>query len=114
NGDLLLFWARPPSANGQSPDFQISGEVFAGDGTLLTRLRDQRPAGYAYPVTRWPPGQIVMGRIRATQWLGDQVVDGTYGLRLSVYPVASGERLRLIAAGEADFIELTPLLVRID
>jgi len=113
NGDLLLFWQRLDYAEAAPADFQISGEIFAADGALLRRFPDQRPAGYAYPVSRWPLAQTVMGKIPAANWLGDPIHDGTYRLRLSVYNAASGTLDKLSVDGE-DFIDLQPLTVLID
>lgn len=112
NGDLLLFWER--SAQAPLVDIQMTGEVWRADGTLVAPLPDQRPAGYGYPVARWPLGTLVMGRIPAAIWLGNQVTDGTYKLRLSVYTVTLGELHKLPLPDGKDFIELTPLIVRLD
>ncbi|CAN5544917.1 hypothetical protein BH10CHL1_BH10CHL1_16350 [soil metagenome] len=114
NGDLLLFWERPPSSQAQLTDIQITGQISTTNGALITELRDQRPAGYAYPVARWPVGELVMGRIPAASWLGDRVVDGTYQMRLSVYTVTSGVLTKLSTNDGHDFIELAPLTVRQD
>jgi hypothetical protein len=114
NGDLLLFWERPPTNQTQPADIQITGQISTTSGTLITELRDQRPAGYAYPVDRWPVGELVMGRIPAASWLGDQVIDGTYQLRLSVYTVTADALTKLTTRDGHDFIELAPLTVRQD
>ena len=113
NGDLLLFWQRLDDGEAADADFQISGEVFAADGVLLRRFPDQRPAGYAYPVSRWPLAQTVMGKIPAVNWLGEPIGDGTYRLRLSVYNLTTGTLDKLPVAGQ-DFIDLDPLTVLID
>ncbi len=113
NGDLLLFWQRLDTDETGLADFQISGEVFAADGTRLRRFPDQRPAGYAYPVARWPLAQTVMGKIPARNWLGEPIRDGTYRLRLSVYNVATGTLDKLPVGGQ-DFIDLEPVTVLID
>ncbi|MFN8486477.1 MAG: glycosyltransferase family 39 protein [Caldilineaceae bacterium] len=114
NGDLLLFWERTAASQTQTADIQITGKVSTPTGTAVHQLADQRPAGYDYPVARWPVGQSVMGRIPAKQWLGDQVADGTYKLRLSVYTVTSGELHKLTLPTGQDFIELAPVTVRLD
>ncbi len=113
NGDLLLFWERLAT---QAPfaNIQITGQVSTTTGAFIADLRDQRPAGYAYPVARWPIGEFVMGRIPAAAWLGKHVVDGTYQLRLSVYTVAAGALTKLPTISGQDFVELAPLTVRLD
>jgi 4-amino-4-deoxy-L-arabinose transferase-like glycosyltransferase len=85
NGDLLLFWQRLAGIPQLAADYQITGQTFTADGTLLTRIPDQRPAAYEYPVARWREGEIVMGRIPAQQWLGPTPAVGTYTVQLGVY-----------------------------
>lgn len=114
NGDLLLFWERSAANQNQTADIQITGEVSTTTGTVVNQLADQRPAGYDYPVARWPVGQIVMGRIPADKWLGDHVADGTYRLRLSVYTVTPGGLHKLTLPTGQDFIELAPVTVQLD
>ena len=114
NGDLLLFWTRTATAQTPAADLQIAGQVWTADGAPVAQLADQRPAGYGYPVTRSPAGEIVMGRLPAATWLGDQVVDGTYKLRLSVYTVTLGVAHKLLLPNGQDFIELAPLVVQLD
>ena len=114
NGDLLLFWERSTAPQAQLADIQIAGEVLTADRTPVAHLPDQRPAGYGYPVARWPVGEIVMGRIAAATWLGNHLVDGTYQLRLSVYTVAPGGLHKLPLKEGPDIIELKPLTVSLD
>ena len=95
NGDLLLFWERPASGPAAAADIQITGQISTTAGAAIAKLADQRPAGYAYPVARWPVGKLVMGR-SGEKWLGNHVTDGTYRLHLSVYALTAGGLHKLL------------------
>lgn len=102
NGDLLLFWRleddAPPDA-----DLHLRLETTTPEGAPVAQVEGQRLAGYTYPTFRWPRGEIVMGRIPATEWLGATPQAGTYSVRLEVYDAASGEALTL-ADGETALV----------
>jgi hypothetical protein len=94
NGDLLLFWRleddAPPGA-----DLHLRLETTTPEGAPVAQVEGRRLGGYTYPTFRWPRGEIVMGRIPATQWLGPTPQAGTYTVRLVVYDAAGGEALAL-------------------
>ena len=105
NGDLLLFWrleeGAPPDA-----DLHLRLATTTPDGASVAQVEGRRLAGYTYPTFRWPrgePGEIVMGRIPAAQWLGAPPQAGTYAVRLEVYDAATGETLPL-ANGETALV----------
>jgi hypothetical protein len=106
NGDLLLFWEREIATEQLAPDYQITGESYTGTGALLTRLPDQRPAAYEYPVARWRDHEVVMGHIPWQAWLGPAQVVGTYTVKLSVYTVQGDEVAPLPAISGQPYVSL--------
>jgi 4-amino-4-deoxy-L-arabinose transferase-like glycosyltransferase len=88
NGDLLFFWQKKTSLPGGSAvedDYHMKVEVFDADGQQVASPPDRRLAGYNYPSFRWQPGDVVMGRIPAQEWLGAEPQPGRYTVRLTVY-----------------------------
>ncbi|MFN8465776.1 MAG: hypothetical protein U0X20_09510 [Caldilineaceae bacterium] len=61
NGDLLLFWRRPPNTGAAARDLHMSLTTSTLDGQPLAHPADRRLAGYTYPSFRWPDDKIVMG-----------------------------------------------------
>lgn len=106
NGDLLLFWQRRAGAATDKPaaqdDYHMALEVFDELGRPVATVPDRRLAGYTYPSFRWQPGEIVMGRIPASEWLGDDPVPGRYTVHLAVYDMADPTLTRLITKDGLD------------
>jgi hypothetical protein len=84
NGDLLLFWQKEDGLR-RNGDLRMSVDVLDADGTLVRSVADRRLAGYTYPTFRWGGEEIVMGRIPATEWLGDTPQVREYGVEIAVY-----------------------------
>lgn len=104
NGDLLLFWSLVGPSTGE--DYHMAVEVQDASGSTLRHVADRRPAGYAYPSFRWKPGAIVMGRIPAQDWLGDDPAVADYTLRLRVYDAAGASLTPLTLADGSDTLTL--------
>ena len=116
NGDLLLFWQRqtPADPSGRSGgDLRLALQSAALDGTPLAHPQDRRLAGYTDPAFRWPQGEIVMGRIPAADWLGEDPAGGQVQVTLRIYDAADpADPLR--TADGADHLLLSPVEVVID
>lgn len=105
NGDLLLFWTLPTlSALPFTADYHVAIEVLDSAGEPLRRVEDRRLAGYNYPTFRWQPGEVTMGRIPVTVWLGHTLeefeqgvaaAEPVYQLRLRVYDLGDPARVPL-------------------
>lgn len=90
NADLLLFWQLAPGVdnvgpNGPLPDLRISLGTNTANDLPYADPPDRRPADYNYAVPRWRPDQMVVGRIRATEWAGAAAMPGVYQLHLGLY-----------------------------
>ncbi len=94
NDDLLLFWQLAAESTGAStgqgaasalPDLQLNLRTTTADGLPYADPPDRRPADYHYPVPRWRPGQLVVGRIAASAWAGAAALPGAYQLHLGLY-----------------------------
>lgn len=91
NGDLLLFWRlndTDTAPAGEPADYHLTLQTFTADGLLFAQPPDRRLTAYTYPVFRWQPGQLVLGRVPAADWLGPGAPAGAYRVRLGVYDPA--------------------------
>ncbi len=88
DGDLLLFWQLGSDPATPLPDLHINLRTVTPDQLLYTDPADRRPADYGFPVMRWQPGQLVMGRIAATEWAGAGALPAAYQVQLGVYDPA--------------------------
>ena len=88
DGDLLLFWQLGTDSPTPLPDLYINLRTVTVTHLLYADPDDRRPADYGFPVMRWQPGQLVMGRIAATEWAGAGALPGVYQVQLGVYDPA--------------------------
>jgi len=116
NGDLLLFWQRPTPADPSGRaggDLRLALQTTTLDGQPLAQPQDRRLAGYTDPTFRWPQGEIVMGRIPATDWLGPTPTGGVVQVTLRVYDAADPAAPLRTADGSGHLL-LTPVEVVVD
>lgn len=99
NGDLLLFWQG--GAGLGTRDLQVQLTVTQTDGTPVAQLPGRRPAGYTHPTFRWTPGETVMGRIAAADWLGSEPAAGAYTVTVRVYDANDPTAAPLTVKGAA-------------
>jgi hypothetical protein len=83
NGDLLLFWQRPPGGAAAGDLRMALASSRAGAPVALPA--DRRLGGYTYPTSRWPAGEIVTGVVPAQEWLGAELQQGVYSVAVRVY-----------------------------
>ena len=114
NGDLLLFWQRPPEAVGAQDDLHFSLQSYALDGTPLAGPVDRRLAGYYYPTPRWAENEVVMGRVPAASWLGSAPQQGTVRFTLRVYDADDPSAKPLPMQDGRDALDIAPVEVIID
>ncbi len=88
DGDLLLFWQLGRAPPMPRPDLHINLRTMTATDLHYADPADRRPADYGFPVMRWQPGQLVMGRIPATEWAGPGALPGSYQVQLGVYDPA--------------------------
>jgi 4-amino-4-deoxy-L-arabinose transferase-like glycosyltransferase len=111
NGDLLLFWSLLPGAP-PGADYQMTLDVTGANGEPIAHPPDRRLAGYNDPTFRWQPGEVVMGRVPAVDWLGPEPQLGNYTLRIGVYDAADPALARLpVARGDTlTLADVAPVL----
>jgi hypothetical protein len=114
NGDLLLFWQRPPDTGVAARDLHMSLTTSTVDGQLIAHPADRRLAGYTYPSFRWPDDKIVMGHISAKDWLGDDPQGGSVQLSLRVYDGEDASATPLPTVDGAAELQVKPVEVVID
>ncbi len=83
NGDLLLFWQRPPGGP-PAGDLRMALESYRA-GALVALPADRRLGGYTYPTSRWPAGEVVTGVVPVQEWLGAAPQQGVYSIAVRVY-----------------------------
>lgn len=110
HGDLLLFWQRQGGDDLLAADYVIGGETTAADGSHVAALSYRRPAAYTYPVARWQEGEVVMGLIPVTDWLGPKPTVGAYTLHLTVAAVV-GDQVTALSTTDGQTVLDLPITV---
>ena len=82
DGHMTVYWR---GLNTMARDYQVSLIVEDAAGREVGRW-DGRPAGYAYPTTRWRPGQALFGQYPVSLPAG--APPGDYTVTLAVYDAA--------------------------
>ena len=82
DGQMTVYWR---GINTMVRDYQVSLIVEDAAGREVGRW-DGRPAGYAYPTTRWRPGQALFGRYPVPLPAG--APPGDYTVTLAIYDAA--------------------------
>ncbi|MCU0501024.1 MAG: glycosyltransferase family 39 protein, partial [Anaerolineae bacterium] len=94
DGQMAVYWR---GINTMSRDYQVSLIVEDAAGREVGRW-DGRPAGYAYPTTRWRPGQTLFGQYPVP--LPADAPPGDYIVTLAVYDAATPSGLDIRDAAD--------------
>jgi hypothetical protein len=111
DGQMTVYWR---GLNTMARDYQVSLIVEDASGREVGRW-DGRPAGYAYPTTRWRPGQAVFGKYPLPLPAG--APPGNYTVTLAIYDTAypSGLDIRDAADNPAGKrVRLGPIRLRVE
>ena len=94
DGQMTVYWR---GLNTMTRDYQVSLIVEDAAGREVGRW-DGRPAGYAYPTTRWRPGQALFGKYPVP--LPADAPPGDYTVTLAVYDAADPSGLDIRDAAD--------------
>ena len=94
DGQMTVYWR---GLNTMVRDYQVSLIVEDAAGREVGRW-DGRPAGYAYPTTRWRPGQALFGQYPIP--LPADAPPGDYTVTLAVYDAADPSGLDIRDAAD--------------
>ncbi|MBC7223254.1 MAG: hypothetical protein H5T59_03100 [Anaerolineae bacterium] len=103
-----LTWQAPATPPGE--DYVVYVHLVDGDGRRVAG-HDGMPALWLRPTSTWHPGEVVVDRHAFL--VSEDLPPGSYGLRVGLYRLGTGERLPT-AAGEDGFLlgEVTVLPAR--
>ena len=94
DGHMTVYWR---GLNTMARDYQVSLIVEDAAGREVGRW-DGRPAGYAYPTTRWRPGQTLFGQYPVSLPAG--APPGDYTVTLAIYDAADPSGLDIRDAAD--------------
>jgi 4-amino-4-deoxy-L-arabinose transferase-like glycosyltransferase len=94
DGQMTVYWR---GLNTMARDYQVSLIVEDETGREVGRW-DGRPAGYAYPTTRWRPGQALFGKYPLPLPVG--APPGNYTVTLTIYDAADPSGLDIRDAAD--------------
>jgi hypothetical protein len=98
NGDLLFFWQKQ-NAFPEGADLRMSVQILDAESNPQRTVADRRLSGYLYPTFRWGADEVVMGRIPASDWLGEAPQIADYSVRISVYD-GNDEQMTPLTTGD--------------